>query len=353
MEDNKNRSLRILRLIDNFSLKNAGVWKVATATCGHWGEDTIYFTSKGELPIALVDKSEFFVSDWENENWDVIESHGVWQWNTKSAFQYSRKHSIPWIAVPHGMLEPWSMCQKRLKKWLYYALVEGPLLRKANAIKAVSQPEADNLKLKFGDKVCMLYNPVELENNLSIEKAKAPISFVFLGRLHHKKNPVLLLESWVQSGLDKQANVQLLFAGPDDGAMQALKDYLAIEGIENVKILGALYGAEKEQLLQSSHIFVLPSQSEGLPSTAVEALHNEMHCVLSSSCNFPEAFAFENVMECGLTVDSLSDALLKTLSTLDNAIDVVAAKAFVGNNFSVQAVLKNELNLYHALKNRP
>ena len=55
--------MRILRLIDNFSIKNAGVWKVATATCGQWGEDVIYFTSQGELPDALKEKEDFFVFD--------------------------------------------------------------------------------------------------------------------------------------------------------------------------------------------------------------------------------------------------------------------------------------------------
>lgn len=333
-------------------MKNAGVWKVATATCGHWGKDEIYFTSKGELPKALENKSDFFVSDWENETWDVIESHGVWQWNTKAAYSYAKQNKVPWVAVPHGMLEPWSMSQKRLKKWLYYALIEGPLLRKANAIKAVSKPEAENLKSKFGENVCMLYNPVELDNHGSTDKPKAPISFVFLGRLHHKKYPVLLLDSWVHSGLSENDKVQLLYAGPDDGAMAELKAKQDKYGVKNIKILGAVYGDEKERLLQSSHLFVLPSQSEGLPSTAVEALYNEMHCVLSSSCNFPEAFAFENVSECGLTVELLSDALLNALSRIDEGIDTVAAKEFVDHHFSIQAVLKKELELYHALKNR-
>ena len=83
--------MRILRLIDNFSLKNAGVWKVATATCGQWGEDAIHFTSQGELPDALKEKEAFFAPNWEGESWDLMESHGVWQWNTKAAYRYAFK----------------------------------------------------------------------------------------------------------------------------------------------------------------------------------------------------------------------------------------------------------------------
>ena len=45
------------------------------------------------------------------------------------------KNNIPWVAVPHGMLEPWSLSQKRLKKWMYLHLVESPMLRRAHAIK--------------------------------------------------------------------------------------------------------------------------------------------------------------------------------------------------------------------------
>jgi glycosyltransferase involved in cell wall biosynthesis len=345
--------LRILRLIDNFSLKNAGVWKVATATCGQWGEDGIYFSSRGELPVALKDKVEFFIPDWEEQSWDVIESHGVWQWNTKAAHQYANMNNIPWVAVPHGMLEPWSLQQKRLKKWAYLNLVESPLLKKASIIKAVSLPEAENLKKRFGARVHHLYNPVDLPNSHDkVNDGNALVQFVFLGRLHHKKNPLLLLQSWIQSGLYAKHNVKLLYAGPDDGAAEELNEMIQARGVKNVQWLGPVYGDAKDDLMRQSSIFVLPSSSEGLPSTAVEAMAYNMQCVLSTECNFEEAFAFESVLECALNVDAVSDKLLKALQQVTEGVETKNAHTFVEENFSISSVLEKELELYHKLENR-
>ncbi len=345
--------MQILRLIDNFSLKNAGVWKVATATCGQWGEDSISFTSKGELPEALKDKVEFFVPEWEKQSWDVIESHGVWQWNTKAAHQYTKQHNIPWVAVPHGMLEPWSLKQKRFKKWLYLNLVEAPLLKKASIIKAVSLPEAENLKKRFGARVHHLYNPVDLPNSHDkVDDANALVQFVFLGRLHHKKNPLLLLEAWEKSGLAFNAQVALRYAGPDDGAAEELNEMIQARGVENVQWLGPVYGDAKDALMRQSAIFVLPSSSEGLPSTAVEAMAYDMQCVLSTECNFEEAFAFDSVVKCALNVDSISKALLQAMQHNREGVETKNAHTFVHQNFSISSVLEKEIELYHRLENR-
>ena len=325
---------------------------MATATCGQWGEDVIYFTSLGELPDALKEKEDFFVPDWENETWDVIESHGVWQWNTKAAFQYSKKKNVPWIAVPHGMLEPWSLQQKRFKKWLYLTLLESPMLKHAQAIKAVSLPEAVNLKKRFGDKVVHLYNPVELPQNKGIGKDKAMTQFVFLGRLHHKKNPLLLLEAWEKSGLAINAEATLRYAGPDDGAAEELSEMIQAHEMTNVQWLGPVYGAAKDDLMQQSAIFVLPSSSEGLPSTAVEAMAYDMQCVLSTECNFEEAFAFDSVVKCALNVDSISKALLQAMQQSKEGVETKNAHTFVHQNFSISSVLEKEIELYHRLENR-
>lgn len=344
--------MKILRLIDNFSLKNAGIWKVASETCGQWGEDAIYFTSKGELPQALKSKKAFYVNDWQNESWDIIESHGLWQWNTKAANAFAKKHNIPWVAVPHGMLEVWSMQQKALKKKLYFNLVEYPLLKKASVIKAVSIPEAENLKKHFGTRVHHLYNPIQLPDNSHFIKEDTKHKFVFLGRLHHKKNPLMLLEAWQISGLFKNPDTELVFAGPNDGAQDEMESFIKSKKLGNVKLLGAIYGNEKHQLLSSAHTFVLASSSEGLPSTAVEAMAYKMQCILSAECNFPEAFQFNSVVKTELSADALSKSLKIAFSEKPSIEVLTKAMDFAIENFSVDSVVLHELSLYHNAINK-
>ena len=96
----------------------------------------------------------------------ILVSHGNWGWATKTGYKMKRA-GYKWIAVPHGMLEPWSLRQKWLKKKLYFHLSEYPKLKKADAIIAVGRPEFNNLK-KYFDKVYHIPNgivPVETMNN--------------------------------------------------------------------------------------------------------------------------------------------------------------------------------------------
>jgi glycosyltransferase involved in cell wall biosynthesis len=53
---------------------------------------------------------------------DVLHIHGLWEEIQHRAARLARQHQKPYIIRPHGMLDPWSLQQKALKKRLYMAL---------------------------------------------------------------------------------------------------------------------------------------------------------------------------------------------------------------------------------------
>lgn len=217
-----------------------------------------------------------------------------------------------WVYVPQGMLEPWSLTQKKLKKRLYAYFIEYPLVRRATAIRAVSSPEQDNLRRIFPQQ------SIFLAPN-SIETSKVPTKrigldtgvkqFLFLGRLHKKKGVAELVEAFATSQLANNESSRLLVVGPDQGERTAVKTIVRNYKCENVELLGALFGPEKDEILHQSQFYVLPSHSEGFPSSVLEAMNANCLPIISDGCNFPEAFNCDAAMRIEVKVASIRNGL--------------------------------------------
>lgn len=212
----------------------------------------------------------------------VVVTHGCWLRPTRVGYAL-RKLGYPWIYVPHGMLEPWSMQQGWLKKRIYYSLAEKKMAKFADAIRAVSGTEGENLKRRFARRIDLIENGVDTPEFQ--EKPRGPEDFLFMARLHYKKGIVPLVQAWRRSM--KDTNQRLIIAGPDEGELERIIPYLN----DNIKYVGAVYGEEKRALLRNSHYFMLPSFSEGFPTSVVEAMSYGLIPVISQGCNFPEVFS--------------------------------------------------------------
>ncbi len=59
----------------------------------------------------------------------------------------------------------------------------------------------------------------------------------------------------------------------------------------DVVFFGAAFGEEKDALLRSADAFILPSLSEGLPMSVLEAWAYGLPVLMTPECNLPEGFA--------------------------------------------------------------
>ncbi len=94
------------------------------------------------------------------------------------------------------------------------------------------------------------------------------IKILFLARLLREKGIFELIESFKILS-KKFNNLELLIAG-DGKSYDEIQD--AIDGISNIKLLGHVKGKQKIKLFTQSHIYCLPSYSEGLPTSVLEAM---------------------------------------------------------------------------------
>jgi glycosyltransferase involved in cell wall biosynthesis len=181
---------------------------------------------------------------------------------------------------------------------------------------------------------------IESKNAVSTEGKKR---LLFLGRIHPKKGLVGALRAWadIQNSKSKIQNSkqwQFVIAGWDQGGHEAeLKALCAELGLRmaghgalmaeqnspatsyslpvtapevplldsgrstldsaDVLFFGPAFGEEKNALLRSADAFVLPSFSEGLPMSVLEAWSYGLPVVMTPECNLPEGFASGAALE--------------------------------------------------------
>jgi glycosyltransferase involved in cell wall biosynthesis len=211
----------------------------------------------------------------------IIVTHGCWEQPTRLGYRFKKK-GFPWVYTPQGMLEPWSIDQKKIKKKIYFTFFEKRWTVNASSIRAVSNEEKKNLELVYNQRVTMIPNGVRVSKYVLKDSDK--IIFLFLARLHHKKGVLPFVKAWVKTM--KYAKAELLIAGPDEGELDKIRPFFC----DNVRYIGPIFGDAKRSLLKKSHYYVLPSFSEGFPTSVVEAMGYGAIPLISKGCNFPEVF---------------------------------------------------------------
>ena len=287
---------------------------------------------------------------------DGVHVHGLWEQSTLVACRGARRHRIPYLISAHGMLEPWALRNKRLKKLIYSALIERANLEGARCLHALTQAEAADYR-SFGcqSPIAVIPNGVRIPEHISSAKflaqhpaLKGKRVVLFLGRIHFKKGLDLLIRSWKKIIL-RSPEAHLVLAGPDfEGTRASLSAIIEQEGIsQHVLFAGMLRDDLKWSALAAAECFVLPSYSEGLSVSVLEAMGVGLPVIVSDHCNLPEVAA----LEAGWVIPAQVAALERALETLlENSPETNATigdrgREFVRRryNWSVIAEQMNEL----------
>ncbi|MCF0199094.1 MAG: glycosyltransferase, partial [Bacteroidaceae bacterium] len=102
-----------------------------------------------------------------------------------------RRRGVAYVVSPRGMLEPWSLAQKRWKKRLALALYQMGDLRRAACIHATAQSEMEHVRaLGIRCPIAVIPNGIKVEDYTEKDYL-APRTgrrrLLFLSRLHEKK----------------------------------------------------------------------------------------------------------------------------------------------------------------------
>jgi len=246
---------------------------------------------------------------------DVGYCAALWKYPAWAFLDWQKRTGKPAVVAPHGSLDAWALQNSKWKKRIAAAIFKDRQLRNATCFRALCSAEADSIRA-YGlkQRIEIVPNGVELAEKLTTEDTESTERkkrLLFLGRIHPKKGLVGALRAWAhlksEMGNAKWGGWQFVIAGWDqeghEGELKALCRELGLRFADkqnldgDVIFFGPAFGEEKEKLLRSAAGFILPSLSEGLPMSVLEAWAYGLPVVMTPECNLPEGFAFQAALE--------------------------------------------------------
>ncbi len=295
---------------------------------------------------------------------DGVHIHGLWEQSTAVAAPQARALRKPYILSAHGMLERWALANKRLKKQLYAALFERANVRGAACLHALTHAEALDYR-RFG-----ATGPIAvIPNGVTVPPSIDPTLFLgqfpalggkrivlFLGRIHFKKGLDLLIDAWSRLASDFP-DAHLVLAGPDfEGTrarMEALVQSKALTG--SITFTGMLRQDLKWSALAAAEAFVLPSYSEGLSVSVLEAMGVGLPVIVTEQCNLPQVKELEAGWLIQSEVSQLTSALQGLLSNTPGANAGIGSRGrnLVLTRYNWETVSESMAELYRWVQGGP
>jgi glycosyltransferase involved in cell wall biosynthesis len=239
---------------------------------------------------------------------DVVHIFGLYDLLGPAVARACRRQGLPYIVEPIGMFVP--IVRNFALKRVYHTIWGNRLLAGAAAVVATSEQEVEELtgihpawpKAIPAERVVLRRNGVVVPTELPARgafRAKHNLAandlvVLFLGRLSAKKSPDLLLEAFAQlPPTNEGRTVWLVFAGPDEGGMQAWLENQAKKLTigDRVIFAGSVFGTEKWAAYRDADVFVLPSQNENFGNTAAEAAACGTPVVVTEGCGIAPLLA--------------------------------------------------------------
>ena len=121
------------------------------------------------------------------------------------------------------------------------------------------------------ERTFVLTNPVDFPDVVPDRRNSEKVTFLFLGRVGHRKGAFDLLQAFSNLPKEEQEKAELIIAG--DGEVEKARDLVETLGIQSyVSIRGWLSQEKCKELLAQADVFILPSYNEGLPMAILEAM---------------------------------------------------------------------------------
>lgn len=240
-------------------------------------------------------------------NYDLVIVNGIWQYHSLAVWRALADTSTPYFVYTHGMLDPWfkrTYPLKHLKKWLYWPWAEYRVLRDATAVMFTCENERLLARQSFwlyqADEYVVNYGtsapPADAVEQRQLFLNRFPNlvdkrCLLFLGRVHEKKGPDLLLKAFAQALThlppEQAHKLHLIMAGPADDAygeqMKALAQSLGL--VDRITWTGMLSGDSKWGAFRQADAFILPSHQENFGIAVAEALACGVPVLISNQVN--------------------------------------------------------------------
>lgn len=225
---------------------------------------------------------------------DLVHFHLIWFYDKNIIAKALNKAKIPFIITTHGTYsKPHAYTGKRL---LAKTMFEVDFLRRATEIHILTREEGTGLqKYGYSGKSFVAYNGIETEEipkfrNDKFFKDKSYANktiLIWVGVLRDDKNLKSLILAFSLLPKMIRNSFTCVLVGPDyrNNASKYMRLANNLGCSDNIDYIGPLYGQDKYDAIESSDIYVMPSLSEGLSMSLLDAMACGKPSLLTSGCN--------------------------------------------------------------------
>lgn len=288
---------------------------------------------------------------------DILHDNGIWLLHNHRLAVHAERRGIPRVVSTRGMLEPWALSHKRLKKRFAWWLYQRRDLKHARCHHTTAETEARNVQnLGLGVPVVAVPNGVDVPEEKPcfcdslIEKEEKRRTALFLGRIYPVKGLPMLVEAWARVRPDGWF---LRIAGPDEaGHQKQVERAVSAAGLgEVISFTGPISHQMKKSAFFDADLFVLPTHSESFGIVVAEALAHGLPVLTTTGA--PWSILPES--GCGWWVDATVDGIaegLREATILDpETLRSMGAKgrALVSAKFGWKRVADLMVSTYQAI----
>lgn len=322
---------------------------------------------------------------------DIVHIHGLWDPRLHKVALACRREGVKYVIAPRGMLEPWSLRQKWLKKRIARWLYQDRDLKCAAALHATAGSEAEQFRnLGFKNPIIVSPNGVNVPSRFEPRATpNARRRALFVSRMHPKKGVLELVEAWsrtikdtvngegeegwvcelvytVSGGLEKEYEARvkqrvLALGMSYQDADGAIHSPSSSPSSPNFVFTGELNDDEKWKAYARADLFVLPTYSENFGIVVAEALWAGVPVITTKGTPWSElegARPPDHSSRCGWWIDlppaeSLERALAEA-TTLDSRVLAEMGgrgRRLVEEKYTWEAVVKPMISGYLELAN--
>jgi glycosyltransferase involved in cell wall biosynthesis len=257
-----------------------------------------------------------------------------------------------------GMLAPWSLSQKRLKKRIAFSVYQRRMLNRAQVLHATAELDIRNFRLlKLKTPIALMTHGVEVPTELPARSEPDPTHLyrstrtaLFLSRLHPGKGVLDLVRVWARL---RPEGWRVVIAGPDEDNHKAeIEAAIADAKLESIfSFTGHVSHEKKAQLFVDADLFILPTYSENFGMVVPEALAHGLPVITTTGAPWrvltetrsgwwvePGEAGLQSALEQAL---GLNPSLLREMG--------LRGREMVVQRFSWESVITRHLELYRWL----
>jgi len=289
------------------------------------------------------------------EDFDVVHIHNE---HAATSLYYTilRSHrKIPLVATCHGQLK-FDNFAKDLTERVYNRIVGSRVLRKADKVIALSNSDKKYL-ISLGvplEEISVIPNGVDLAKyNFQQDDRPKSLLFdgkqvvLFVGPLLKRKGPQILVRA-IPLIIRGHSDVVFVFVGKGNFKEETKKLAKRLDVKQYTYFTGYLSDGQLDYLYRRSDVFVLPSISEGLPYTVLDALAFSKPIVSTSLPSLKEYLGTSALLVPPRDFEALAHAVTSLLDDegLCRALGVKGHR-LVETYFRWDVVVEKVLDVYH------